>query len=234
MSRDRQRPQDLYALIDDLRRRIEDLERMRRLANTSIDSGELVVKGGNIVVRQEDGTKTLEILHGTIPAINMYPIGDALEDFKLVWFGWESELQGAAIQIGVEKATGDQDGGKLLLMQRSAFLALQRSDAPESYLSLGSVENYPEHFFFKGRWMNNIDVTDSDALVVGQLDVAGGATSVTFTYAVPKLTPMVPLVTLECTTVMQWQVTASSETSFTVDWSNDAPAKKVNFWAFRI
>lgn len=235
MSRNRQKPFDIVEYVKKLEERVSILERTPRLGNASIDSGQLTVKGGDIVVVEADGTtRVLEIVHGSIPSINMYPIGDGGEDFKLAMFGWESAAQGAALQLSVEKVDTGQAGGKLLLMNRATYLSLQRDDSPEVFIALGAVENHPEHYWFKGRFMNGIDVTDSDGLVVGQMDVAGGAASATFTYAFPKLTPMVPVVTLECTTIMQWQVTASSETSFTVDWSNDTPAKKVNFWAFRI
>lgn len=231
----RRKSPDLLDIIRRLEERISILERTPRLGNASIDSGQLTIKGGDIVVVEDDGiTKVLEILHGLIPTINMYPIGDGTEDFKLTTFAWESATQGAALQLSVEKVTTGQAGGKLLLMNRAAYFSLQRDDSPEVFIALGAITDYPEHYWFKGRFMNSVDVTDSDGLVVGQADVAGGAASFTFTYAVPKLTPMVPVVTLECGTIMQWQVTASSDTSFTVDWSNDTPAKKVNFWAFRI
>jgi hypothetical protein len=235
MTLTRQKPRDIVEYVRRLEERVSILERAPRLGNASIDSGQLTVKGGDIVVTEADGTtRVMEILHGSIPRINMYPIGDGGEDFKLTSFGWESAEQGAAFQLGVEKVDTGQDGGKLLLMNRAVYLSLLRDDSPEVFIALGAIEDYPEHYWFKGRFMNGVDVTDSDALVVGQMDVAGGAASATFTYAVPKLTAMVPVVTLECTTIMEWQVTVSSATSFTVDWSNDTPAKKINFWAFRI
>lgn len=230
----RESPPDLIERIKRMEKRIADLEKVRRINNTSIDSGELVIRGGDIVVREVDGTKVLEILHGAVPALNMYPIGDGTEEYKLVIFGWESASQGAALQLGVEKVNGNQDGGKLLLMRDATYLVKQRDMQNEVFVALGAVSDYPEHFWLRGRFMDSVDVDGQDALVVGQLAVSGGAASATFTYAVPKETTMVPMVTMQCATVMEISVTASSTSSFTVDWSNDAPAKTINFWAFRI
>src|SRR5688572_32655963 len=82
----RDRP-DLLEQIAQLQQRIETLENARRLGNTSLDGGELSIRGGDIVVRSNSGNQVIRMEHSGQPTMRIYPEG--VNDFEGRIFGWE-------------------------------------------------------------------------------------------------------------------------------------------------
>jgi hypothetical protein len=224
--------EDLFEIIKGLKERLDALERSAGAGNTSIDSGELTIRGGNIVVRDADGTPLLSIIGGDQPLILMEPDGGT--DFQLQIFGWESVTQGAALQLGVVNLVGGaQNGGKLLLMRGAAYLSHQPEAGPESFYSAGVYTD--GELFMKGKFGNNrVDVDGEAAVVCGSVAVAAGVSSYAHTYSVPSDGTMVPVVQMVNTAgALGGCLTAMSNTGFTFAWTGTL-AKTINYWAFRI
>jgi hypothetical protein len=224
----------LYDIIEGLEERIRTLETSRRLGSASVDSGELTVRGGDIVVRNSSGDAVLRILSGNSPEIQMTPAGNVAQDYQLATYAWESEGQGAALQLSVERLTPTpvQSGGKLLLMAGGTYLSHQPEASTESFYSAGAFGD--GILVMKGKFRNGVSSMGDEAVVCGSTSVAAGVSTYTFTYPVPMTTaPAVVYGILNTAGIVDHALTAQTTTSFTVVWSGTL-AKVINFWAFRI
>jgi hypothetical protein len=221
----------LFDIITRLQERVAVLEKAPRLGSTSIDSGELTLNGGNIVVRDEFGVPILSIIGGDSPMIVMQPNGGT--DFKLVQLGWESPTQGAAFQIDVQRLVDSvRDGGKLLLMRDAAYLSHQPDAASEAFWAAGAIGD--GFLSMKGRFGDGFVPDSETAVVCGQVAIGAGVSTFTYTYSTPLATaPGVVYGLLNSAGAVTHSLTASSATSFTVAWSGTL-AKTLYFWAFRL
>jgi hypothetical protein len=223
---------DLFEIIKDLQERISSLERSPRLGTSSVDSGELTITNGNIVVRDSEGTPILSIIGGDVPVIEMQPNGGT--DYKIIQSGWESSSQGAACQISIAQLVGDvQDGGKLLLMRDAAYLSHQPNGAAESFYGAGVYG--AENLFMKGRFGNNLmDADGLAAIVCGYINVSAGVSSYSHTYPITSAADMIPVVSMTNSAgALAGCLTSYSNSGFVFAWSGTL-AKTITFWAFRV
>jgi hypothetical protein len=224
--------QDLFDIIKGLQDRIATLERSPRLGQASIDSGELTITNGNIVVRDSAGTAILSIIGGDVPQIQMQPNGGT--DYKVIQSGWESSSQGAAFQVSIAELVGDvQDGGKLLLMRDAAYLSHQPDGAAESFYGAGVYG--AENLFMKGVFGNNLmDGDGLAAIVCGYVNVTAGVSSYSHTYPITSQPDMIPVVCMTNSAgALAGCLTTYSNSGFTYAWTGTL-AKTITFWAFRI
>ena len=74
----RTEPPDILEKITELERRLSVLERVPRIGNTSIDTGSLTVKGGDIVIQNAEGIDIIRIFQsgdiGGAPEIRFTPL----------------------------------------------------------------------------------------------------------------------------------------------------------------
>jgi hypothetical protein len=224
---------NLFDIIANLEERIRRLETAPRLSSTSIDSGQLVLKGGDIVVQNDDGEVVLRILHGNVPEIRMTPTGGDT-DYRAYQYSWEHDTMGTVYQAGIQDATGAQDGGKLLLMQSGSYLSYQPAAGNEVYISLGALSGFDEGLYFRGRWPTNVVVDGTEALAMGSVNIAAGVSSYSHTYGTPFATaPGVVYGLLNSAGAVTHSLTASSTSGFTVAWTGTL-AKTLYWWAFRL
>jgi hypothetical protein len=229
---------DLVQYVAELEDRITRLETSRRLGNASIDSGELVVSGGDVVVKDSTGKTVLTIKHGSSPQIWMTPTSSSLDDYLLAFLGWESSTQGAALQLDVNRIEDDgsytRNGGKLLLMRDAAYLSHQPADgSPEAFFGAGVGGN--GLLYAKGKWYTNNNIGDGDAAIICSSVVVGaGVSTFSHTYATPSNGTMIPVVQmLNSAGALGGCLTAQSNSGFTFAWTGTL-AKVINFWAFRM
>jgi len=224
---------DLLKQIEELYRRVVALEQGKRLGNTSLDGGELSIRGGDIVVRSSDDTPVTRIEHGNAPRIRFYP-NDGVDDLESTILAWENQDNGgSAIQMNVQQPDNVQDGGKLLLMNRSLYLSLQRNALPECYMSIGESFSYPEHFRFRGRWRVGDQSDSDDAIVFGISNVAAGFGAASFNFIQAFDTaPFMMYSIFSAVGPVSHNLTAVSNTGFTVGWSGTT-AKTIYWQAWR-
>jgi hypothetical protein len=228
----RQMP-DLLKQIEELYRRVTAVENAKRLGNSSLDGGELSIKGGDIVVRSEDDTPVTRIEHGDEPRIRFYP-NEGVANLESQILAWENPGNGgSAIQMNVQQPGNVQDGGKVLLMNTVVYLSLQRAGLNECYFSIGESSLYPEHFRFRGRWRVGDQSNSDDAIVFGILNVGAGfgAASITFQQTFDTA-PFVTYSILSAVGPVSHNLTAVSTTGFTVGWSGTT-AKTIYWQAWR-
>lgn len=224
---------DLLKQIEELYRRVAALENGKQIGNTSLDGGELSIKGGDIVVRSDSGAAVTRIEHGRSPRIRFYP-DSGVDSLESQLYAWEdTSFGGAAIQMNVQQPGNVQDGGKLLLMNRAAYLSLQRQSQPECYISIGESYIYPEHFRFRGRWRVGDQTNDDDAIVFGIANVAAGFSAASFNFILPFDTaPFMQYSMFSAVGPVSHNLTAVSTTGFTVGWSGTT-AKTIYWQAWR-
>jgi hypothetical protein len=226
-------PRDLTTIVAELMERVDKLETVRRLGTSSVDSGQLVLNGGDLVVKNNAGQIVLRIISGDTPEVRMTPTGGDT-NYRATSLAWESETLGTIWQAGVQDETGEQDGGKLLLMQSGAYLSNQPKVGDEAYLSIGALGDWHDTYYFKGKWPNNVILDGKEAVAMGTVNVAAGVSSTTVTYATPFTgTPIVVYSLLNSAGAVTHSLTASSASAFTVAWSGTL-AKTLNWVAFRI
>jgi hypothetical protein len=224
---------DLLKQIEELYRRVVSLENGRRLGNTSLDGGELSIKGGDIVVRAPDGAAVTRIEHGNEPRIRFYP-NEGVDTLDSQILAWENSGNGgSALQMNIQQPGNIQDGGKLLLMNTAVYLSLQRALQAECYFSIGESTSYPEHFRFRGRWRVGVQQDSDDAIVFGIESVAAGFSAASFNFAQTFDTaPFLVYSILSAVGPVSHNLTAVSTTGFTVGWSGTT-AKTIYWQAWR-
>lgn len=223
---------DLIQLIADLNKRISTLESANSLGSASIDGGELTVRGGDIVVRNDNDEEVLRIAHGQVPQIILHP--DAgLDDLYSVVYSWESVSQGAALQASIHNSTGDQDGGKLLLMKGATYLSHQPDGpAAETYMALSEYDPFPNYISFKGLFLQNRYRGD-EPWEMGYDSIAAGFGAISYAFAYPyDQVPQIIYSISGATANFNHCIVSPSTTGFTIGWS-DALAHTVSWVAIR-
>jgi hypothetical protein len=223
---------DLMKGLTTFNRRLEALETGRRLGNTSLDGGELSIKGGDIVVRNDNNEEVLRIKHGSQPQIDMIP-DYGLDGYIARLAAWEAEY-GTALELGIRKTDGTQDGGKLLLMNFGTYLTKTPADgSAETYFALGIFPGWANHFYFRGRWMVGEQRTSEDGIVFGVETVGAGfgAASFNFTHAFDT-TPFLQYSIFSAVGPVSHNITVLSNTGFTIGWSGTT-AKTIYWQAWR-
>ena len=222
---------DLVELIAALERRVSTLESSRRIGATSLDGGELTIRSGDIVVRNDNDKEVTRIMHGNIPIMRYRPANTASDDFQLVTFGWESD-DGAAYQACVQTADGAQDGGKLLLMREAVYLSKQMDDpgVNEVYLSMGQYS--AEEIRLQGVF-SSVQRDELEAVVTFRVDVTAGFGAYLHTFDFPYDTvPIVMYSLFNSAGAVTHSLTALSTTGFTISWSGTL-AKVLFFSVYR-
>lgn len=224
---------DLLEIIAELQVRVDKLETTRRLGSAAVESGELVLNGGDLVVKNDAGEVVLRILHGNTPEVRMTPTGGPT-DYRATSFSWEHEALGTIWQAGIQKPDGSQDGGKLLLMQTGSYLSFQPASGDEVYLGLGTISGNDDSVYLRGRFVNGYINDGKEALVAGSVSIGAGVSSYSHTYSPTFATaPVVVYGLLNSAGAVTHSLTASSTSGFTVAWSGTLA--KTLFWAaFRV
>lgn len=224
---------NLLKQLEELYRRTTALENAKRLGNTSLDGGELGIRGGDVVVRSVDNAPVTRIEHGDEPRIRFYP-NEGVADLESQILAWENPGNGgSAVQMNVQQPGNIQDGGKLLLMNTAVYLSLQRYALNECYFSIGESSSYPEHFRFRGRWRVGDQSNSDDAIVFGILNVGAGFSAASITFAQTfDTTPFMMYSILSAVGPVSHNLTALSTTGFSVGWSGTT-AKTIYWQAWR-
>ena len=221
---------DLIKMITELQRRIVALENSRRLGNASIDGGELTVRGGDVVVRNTNSEEVLRVKHGSAPTILMTP-DFGLDAYVARMLAWESEGQGAAVELGIRTSGDQQDGGKLLLMQGASFLTHTPNGGEEGFFSISSYADAT--FYFRGKWEVGEQHEATDGLVFGVESVAAGFGAASVGFVVPFATaPFFMYTILSAVGPVSHNLVSISNTGFTVGWSGTT-AKTIYWQAWR-
>lgn len=213
--------------------RLATLESARRISNTSIDSGQLTVRNGDIVVVDQNNEMTMQIVHGNVPIIRMRP-SNSPDGYEVAQFAWQSATMGATLETHIEKNDGTRDGGKLLLQKNAVYLSHQPQTGAEAFLACGDLGLGTEHMRFRGRWVYNNGYDEQDAVIFGFDNVAAGfgASSYAFPFAFDQI-PIVLCNIFNSGTAVAWDLSALSNTGFTVAWATGTTAKTVMWAAFR-
>lgn len=224
---------DLVKMITGLVMRIQNLERARRLGNASLDGGELTLRGGDLVVRNENNEPVLELKHGASPTITMIP-DYGLDYYLANLFAWESAGQGAAFQASIMQSDGvTQDGGKLLLMRDGVYLSHQPASGNEAYFCISPYLGRNEDLHFKGRWLVNLAIDATDAITFGTSSISAGFGAATISFPFTFSTaPFVTYSILSAVGPVSHNLTAVTTADFTVGWSGTT-AKTIYWQAWR-
>jgi hypothetical protein len=150
-------------------------------------------------------------------------------------FGWLAP-DGAAWQASCENSpSGQQNGGKLLLLPNGLYLSMQRPSKPEAYLSIAQFNAYDEHFRFQGRWIGDNQFGDTDAVIFGQTTIAAGFGACAFSFIFPfDRTPVILYSMSNAGTAVAHDLSAIDNTGFTVAWATGTTAKTITWAAFRL
>ncbi len=221
-------------MIADIDRRLTIQEQAKRLGNASIDGGRLTLRGGDLAVVDDDGNLTLLLSHGETPAITYFP-GQVDGGYSAAQFAWESDVNGATFETHLEDASGNLDGGKLLLNKQTAYLSHQPHVGNECYVAVGQQGGYTEHFRFKGRWVANDGFGADDGIVTGWNNIASGFGAITITFPNAfDTTPLVLFSIQNAGTAVASDLSTLGPTGFTVTWATGTTAKTLSWVAFRL
>jgi hypothetical protein len=224
---------DLLKMIAQLERRVQILETTPRLGNSSVDSGQLTLRNGDLVVVDSNGNETLKIGHGDIPFLRMRP--NTVEGgYSAIQFAWESDASGASYQAHIQDHNDIHDGAKLLLNKDTAYLSHQPVFNSETYIGVGRHGGYSNHFRLRGRWVYNNGFDDQDAIVCGYDNIAAGfgAASFAFPYTFDTI-PIVLYSMYNAGTAIASDLSALGTSGFTVSWASGTTAKTIGWVAFR-
>lgn len=222
---------DLVQMIVDLQQRVNTLESARRLSSASIDDGELTVRNGDIVVRNEFDEEVTRLEHGVYPRIKFSPTNGPSQRYGQV-FAWESAFQGTAIEVSICEPGDDHDGGKVLLMQGSTYLSHQPLGQDETYVALSEHDAFPNHISFRGKFLQQ-RLSGLEPWEMGHDSIAAGFGAITYAFSYPY--DDVPLILYSisgATANFDHCLVSPSTTGFTIGWS-DALAHTVSWVAIR-
>lgn len=224
---------DLLQSIRQLHSRVGVLETGRRLGSSSIDNGTLVIRNGDLSIRDDDNNERILMTHGFQPSV-YFRARDATDGVRTRQVAFSGESGKTSFQIYmVRDSDGAGDGGKILLRQDYAYFSHQPQGAEETFIGLSSVEAYPNHFLFRGKWMSDDQHSSWNALYMGTINVAAGFGGIIWSYDYDY--PALPLLTYSITGAaanFSHCITAQSTSSFTISWS-DALAHSVHFMLWR-
>lgn len=225
---------DITEFVQGLLERMKAQESSLQIGHTAIEDGNLVIRNGDIIVSESDDSVVIRVVHGGIPEIRFYPLGDT-DTHRIAMFGYDFNSGGApdqAFQLCVETNNLVQDGGKLLMSRQYAILSHQPDGGLESFLWLNAFS--PQEALYRGRWTNQVQHDNNMGIYTGVISVGGGFSSWTHTYFTSFATTIAPVVGLvNSGSTVTWTITGMTTSAFTVGWSGTA-AKTINFWNFRV
>lgn len=234
--RRRGRP-DVVEYIKDLSERLSTSEVGLRIGHTSIEDGDLIVLNGDIRVAETDGTTVLRIMHGSVPEIRMFPLGDT-DTHQAALFSFDFDLglgPDQGVQLEVETIDPvDVDGGKLLLTRAYAVLSKQPNTGEEVYLWLDADPGHLETILFRGRMRDSWQYDTRQTFYPGTLTASAGFSTWTHTYFSAFADQMLPILTVvQSGSVNTWGIDGFSTSAFTVRFGSTSGSKVVNFWVVR-
>lgn len=236
-TRRRGRP-DIVEYIKDLSDRLRTAEVGLRIGHTSIEDGDLVVLNGDIRVKESDGTTVLAILHGSIPEIRMYPLGDT-NTHQAAFFAFDFDIgfgPDQGIQIEVERTSDFAvDGGKLLLTENYAVLSHQPDGGEETYVWCNADPAFAEAFLFRGRFRDSWQYNINQTFYPGTINVSAGFSTWTHSYLSSFVDQVIPIISVVYNgATLQWNVDSYLQTAFTVRFGTTVGAKTITFFNVRV
>lgn len=238
----RQETPDLTTLITQLEQRLKILEANPRIGATAIDTGSLTVKGGEIIIEDDEGTPIIRMFrnvdNGQNPEIRFSPLGPASDHVNAVYsqYGTFEGVNQLLARFDVVTEPGfELDGGSLQLFQTGGRLAF-KDDASglESCFEAGIIGGVAGRVRIKGRWAEEFQIETTDAVYAGTTNFGAGFGGVTYAYFSTWASTMVPIIgLLNSGGVVSWNLSAFSTASFTLVWSGTA-AKTINMWCVRV
>lgn len=228
---------DIVEYFKELDNRVGDSETGLRIGNTAIENGNLTIRNGDIIVSETAGLVVLRVIHGAVPEIRFFPIGDTT-DHRATIFGQGSSppFPTTTLTFAIEtNPAGAIDGGKLIIDQSFTVLSHQPASGNESYFWLNIDAVASEVFAFQGKVTNQVQYSTLQAIYPGTQSVSAGVSSYTHTYFAAFATTAAPVATLNNTGggTVSWNLTAQSTSAFTITWSGTT-AKVINWWVFRV
>lgn len=228
---------DLIDHIAVLNERMYKEEVATQAGFTAIEEGNFTVRGGDIIVSETDDTVVLRLLHGTVPAIEFYPLGENADHYSVI-YGNDAFLDGQALTLGIFDTDDNNDGGLIVLRRTQLGLACTtNADVGQQVsIALNADETVgPELFGFTGRWANQWQFGTRAGLYVGSFVASSGFSTWTHSYFASFATSVIPVCTvLHAGSTIQWVLESFSTSAFTVRFSSTTNAKTINFWNFRI
>lgn len=231
-------PNDLIQALAALRQRVSVLERTTRAGNTGIDRGNLVVNGGDIIIKNNAGIDVIRMFQDNPPEIRFAPIGSD-SDHVASFYSQDETINGTAQTAGylqIRTVPGlVADGGYIKTFKDGAILGwTDNATGDVGSYETGLINSQTGTLRIVGRWLNLVQTSASDALFTGSI-ATGVANSATLNYNTPFATSMVPIIGFVSTAgAIAWSVTAQSSASFTVSWGGAAAAKVLNIWGVRL
>lgn len=229
---------DLIKRIRTLEETISRMERTPRTSNTAIDTGEFVVNGGDIIIRDNDGNDIIRMFQEDPPEIRFTPLGEDTTHVGSVYAQDEviNGVQQTATYFAIRNtpALAFDGGGLKVFNDGIKLFHITNSSGEESAFEAGLIGGTQGALHCTGRWLNFIQNTANDAILTGTF-TSGPVSTITFTYAITYATIIVPIVgLLSAAGAVSFSITAQSVSSFTVAWSGGAAVKTINWWGVRL
>lgn len=231
-------PDELIQRIKNLEDTISRMERTPRTSNAAIDSGGLVVNGGDIIIRDNDGNDIIRMFQDDPPEIRFTPLGEDTTHVGSVYA--QDEVINGTTQTATYFAIRNTpalafDGGGLKVFNDGVKLFhITNSSGEESAFEAGLMNGTQGVLHCTGRWLNFIQNSASDGIATGSF-TTGAVSSFTITHAVAYATIVAPIIGLvSAAGAVSFSLTAQSVSSFTVAWSGGAAVKTINWWGVRL
>lgn len=227
---------DIVEYVTEMMQRLGAGETVQRIGATSIEDGNLTVRNGDIIVSEVAGNVVWKLLHGSLPEMRWFPLGDT-DVRRISFFSDNDPTFGQSITMLVESNPGGvADGGKIILANDMAVFSHHplASGGNECYLWLNIDPVLAEIISMQGKWPNQFQYDTRQAVYPGQASIGAGFGSYTHTYFSAFASTVVPVATLfNSGGTVSWVLTAQSTSSFTITWSGTT-AKTINWWVFRV
>lgn len=233
-------PQSITEIVDELERQITALEQNPRVGNTSIDNGDLVLKGGKIVVASSGNLKVIQIyidpLFASLPVVYLAPKGDLGE--KIGSFRTFDNGSETLAQISIlPSVTHTVDGGQYTVSDSQFVSDYVHSGFGAERVYIQMIPNGSSGdstYVFHGAWYEG-QITNEDALYVGASAVPNGFSSFTVSYAAIFSSTILPFIGIHDVpaSLVDWCLTSYSTSGFTVEWIG-TDAKTIMWWNTRV
>jgi len=228
----------LDKIVADLIRRVEQLERNPRISSTSIDTGALIVRGGDIIVENADGIEIIRITQSGalgVPEIRFSPLGLATSHILSINAD-DAVVNGTAQTLGrfevLDASTSDLDGGFVHIYETGSKIGFSDFGVSEAFAEFAILGAVTDGIRFVGRFGGAF--SNIEGVIAGTQAVGAGFGGITIGYPFTMATTPSPIVgLLNSAGALAWCLTAQSNTSFTVSWSGTL-AKTINYWSVRM
>jgi len=230
---------DIVDYIKDISERVKTGEVGFRIGHTAIEDGDLVVLNGDIKVKESDGTAVLAILHGSVPEVRMYPLGDT-DTHQVALFAFDFDVgfgpdQGVQLNVELVDAPPVLDGGKLLLTRSYAYLTHDPNDLNETSFWCNFDPEFPEVLLWTGRLRNQIQYNDRQTFYSGYFSASAGFSTWTHTYFTTWFDNIIPIVNVNYNgATLQWNLDSYTVSDFTVRFGTTALSKDITFFNVRV